>query len=272
MAFLESRVLGRMRAGLAAIGPPYAMFSTPRIAEVIGLCGMDFLWVDMEHRPIGWGDVYDAGIGARASGVDMVTRLVKNGYTAPMKALEAGSQGVMVPHVMDAEEARQWARWSKFPPIGNRGVDIAGPDADFARGMESHEDLEAYMAHVNKETFLCIQVEEPTIVECIDEVAAIDGVDVLFIGPADLSVSYGIPFDWKNPRMQRAFDLTAEAAAKHGKFWGLPFMNDERAKENYARGARIFITGYDEQDAVIEGMTNFAKNFRTVIGESVEEQ
>ena len=267
MAFLKSRVLERMRQGLSAIGPPFAMFSTPRVAEVMGQCGVDFLWVDMEHRPIDWKDVYDAGIGARAAGVDVVTRLVKTGYTAPMKALEAGAHGVMVPHVMDADEARQWARWSKYPPIGNRGVDVAGPDANFARGIESRADLEAYMEHVNRETFLCIQIEEPTLVECIDEVAAIDGVDVLFIGPADLSVSYGIPFDWEHPKMQRVFDLTAEAAARHGKFWGLPKMSEKQLKENYERGARIFITGYDEQDALIEGMTAFTREFRAAIGE-----
>jgi len=267
MPYLKSRVLERMRKGLTVIGPPFCMFAMARVAEVVGSCGFDLLWVDMEHRPIDWDDVYDIGIGARAAGVDVITRVCKQGYTAPMKALEAGAHGVMIPHVMDADEARQWARWSKYPPIGNRGVDVAGPDADWARGIHDKESLEAYMNHVNKETFLCIQVEEPTIVECLDEVAAIDGVDLLFVGPADLSVSYGIPFDFEHPKMQRVFDLTAEAAAKHGKFWGIPMMNEKQLAANYARGARMFFTGYDAQDAAIEGLTNFYNNFRSVIGD-----
>ena len=76
----KSRVLARLRKGLAAVGPPFAMFAMARVAEVVGNCGYDFIWVDMEHRPIGWRELYDTGIGARAAGVDMVTRVIKTGY------------------------------------------------------------------------------------------------------------------------------------------------------------------------------------------------
>ncbi|MFH0965299.1 MAG: aldolase/citrate lyase family protein [Planctomycetota bacterium] len=260
--FRKSRVLERLRRGQAAVGPPFAMFAMARVAEVIGRCGYDLLWVDMEHRPLDWPLVYDIGIGARASDVDMIIRVVKTGYDAPMKALEAGAHGVMIPHCMSAEEAQRWARWAKYPPLGNRGFDMTGPDADFG-AIDKYE----YITSVNAETFLCVQIEDPCAVDCVDQIAAVQGVDLLFIGPADLSITYGIPFQWEHKLIQDAIERTAAAAKKHGKYWGIPFINPELAKRNYARGARLFFTGYDEQDAIVEVMRKVYVDFRTTVGE-----
>ena len=263
----RSRILTRLRKGLSAVGPPFGMYPLPSVVEGIALGGNDFVWVDMEHRPIDWAEVHNIGIGCRAGGIDMIVRTVNTGYTAPMKALESGASGVMIPHVRTADEARQWAQWSKYHPRGKRGFDVAGVDADFGLVSESRQKILAYMDSVNRETFCCIMVEEAELVESLDEVAAIDGVDCFCVGPMDLSLSYGVPLECDHPLVLGAIDKTSAAARKHGKFWGIPMLSAVKVKANHEKGARLFFTGIDEQDFVIEGMTRVCRELREAIGE-----
>ena len=263
---IKSNVLDRLRKGLPVVGPVFGMFPLARTAEVIGRCGYDFLWADLESRPVDWAEVYDIGIGCRAAGIDFVLRLAKVGYTEVKKALQFGAAGIMVPEVKSLEEARQYARWSKYHPRGERGFDNAGPDADFGL-VDSIE----YMAHANRETFCCIWMEDVSLVECIDEVAAIDGVDALVVGPSDLSLSYGVPLQKDHPLVVKAIEKMAAAAKRHGKFWGVPFGSFDHVREYYDLGARLFFLGIDEQDLVIEGMMRNLKRFQECIPEASSE-
>ena len=257
---IESRVLSRLREGRTVVGPVFGMFPLARVAEVIGRCGYDFLWADLESRPVDWEAFYDIGIGCRAAGVDFLVRLAKLGYTEVKKALQFGATGIMVPEVKSVEEARQYARWAKYFPRGERGFDNCGPDADFGLA-----DTLQYMEHANRETFCCIWMEDARLVECIDEVAAIDGVDMLVVGPADLSLSYGVPLQKEHPLVVKAIEKMAAAASKHGKFWGAPFGNFAHVKEYHDLGARAFFCGIDEQDLVLEGMLRNFKKFHECI-------
>jgi len=253
---IESRVLDRLRQGLPAVGPVFGMFPLARTAEVIGRTGYDFLWVDLESRPVDWTQLYDIGIGCRAAGIDLVVRLAKLGYSEVMKVLMLGATGVMAPQVKTLEEAREFPQWAKYHPQGRRGFDNCGPDADFGLAGK----LE-YLDHVNRETFCGVWMEDASLVDCIDEVAAIDGVDLLVVGPSDLSLSYGVPLEKDHERVVAAIEKMAAAAKKHGKYWGVPFGNYAHIKEHYELGARVFFSGIDEQDLVLEGMMRNCRKF-----------
>jgi 4-hydroxy-2-oxoheptanedioate aldolase len=177
-----------------------------------------------------------------------MVRILKTGYTAPMRALEFGATGLMIPHCMDAAEARQWVEWTKSPPLGKRGFDGAGADADylFADPLE-------YMKHANEEIFLVLQIEDKEAVEKVEEIAAVEGVDLLFVGPGDLSISYGVPLQGQHPLVQKAIDRVAAAAAKYGKFWGMPSGTPEVAQSLVDRGAR-FITCGGDHGALVNGL------------------
>lgn len=245
---VKSRVLQKLREGEIVRVASMSRLSDPWLAQVIGWTGYDVIWFDMEHRVFEYKAIDPLALACRHVGIDLMVRILKTGYTAPMRALECGAAGLMIPHCMDAAEARQWVEWTKFPPLGKRGFDGAGADADylFAGPVE-------YMKHANQETFLVLQIEDREAVECVDEIAAVEGVDLLFIGTGDLSISYGVQFDVAHPLMQNAIDRVAAAAAKHGKFWGMPSGSPEAAQALVERGAR-FVTCGGDHGALVNGL------------------
>ena len=156
--------------------------SDPWLTEVIGRIGYDCVWFDMEHRAFGYDVIAPISLACRHTGTDLMVRILKTGYDAPMRALEFGANGIMVPHCRSAEEARQWVDWVRFPPLGRRGLDGAGADADWG-----FADTRDHIKHANEEVFLALQIEDREAVENIDEIAAVPGFDLFFIGPGDLT-------------------------------------------------------------------------------------
>ena len=151
--------------------------------------------------------------------------------------LEDGAAGLMMPFVSTADEARSLVESTKFPPLGERGVDAAGLDADFAM-----PDPVAYAADANQETFLVVQIETPEAVENVEEIASVEGVDGLFVGPGDLGVrrhhASGI-----NLSIEDVETKVAEVAARHGKAWGRPSGDFETLERLAQKGAQLLAYG-----------------------------
>jgi 4-hydroxy-2-oxoheptanedioate aldolase len=146
----------------------------------------------------------------------------------------------MIPRVRTVEYVRRVVEYVKFPPVGRRGIDGVNADADWG-----FIELTDYLAQANERTFIVIQIEDPEAVEIVDEIAAIDGVDVLFVGPGDLSLGYGVPGQSRHPKVERAINLVAEACAKHGKAAGTPAIDAEDTRKLLERGYRLFTTSAD---------------------------
>ncbi|MEW5978747.1 MAG: aldolase/citrate lyase family protein [Acidobacteriota bacterium] len=252
---IKSRVLQKLRSGGFVRVAGVSRVTEPWLAEMIGRFGFDVIWLDMEHRSFGYEAVDVMSLASRATGIDLMVRILKTGYSSPMRCLESGANGLMVPHVRSVEEARQWVEWSRFPPIGRRGFDGAGVDADYMLA-----DPIEHMRNGNEETFLALQIEDREAVECVEEIAALDGVDLLFVGPADLTLSYGVPFQFEHIRVQRAIDRVAAAAAKAGKWWGTTSGSPEAAQEALDRGARMVTCGSDHV-LLVRGFQNAAREF-----------
>lgn len=232
--------------------------SEPWLAEVAGKLGFDVIWFDMEHRAYGYEVIDRLSLACRATGIDLMVRIRKTGYTSAMRALEFGANGLLVPHCRTADEARQWVEWTKFPPLGTRGFDGAGADGEYALA----EPI-AYIKQRNEETFLALQIEDPEAVDRVDEIAAVGGVDLLFVGPADLSISYGVPMQREHPLVQKALDKVANAAAKAGKWWGTVTETPESAQFELNRGARM-ITCADDHFLLVKGLQNAKEQFQHV--------
>jgi len=252
---LRSRVLEKLRAGGYVLTAGVSRVTDPWIAEYLGRSGYDVIWFDLEHRSFPYSTVEPFALTCRATGIDLMVRVRKTGYQEPMQMLECGANGLLVPHVRSAEEARQWVEWSRFPPMGRRGMDGAGLDADYGLAPP----LE-YMEHVNRETFLALQVEDREAVDRIDEIAAVPGFDILFIGPGDLSISLGTPMQTNSPVMEAAIDRVAQAAARHGKWWAIPTATPEVAQAMLDRGARM-ITGGGDHGFLVRGIQESFERF-----------
>lgn len=253
---VNSRVLRKLRGGELVRVAGMSRVRDPWLAEVIGHLGYDVIWFDMEHRAWGYDVIDPISLACRAAGIDLMVRVLRTGYTAPMRALEFGSNGLMVPHCLSAADARQWVEWTRFPPLGRRGFDGAGSDAAYG-----FDDPVAYMEHANRETFLVLQIEDREAVDAVDEIAAVEGVDLLFVGGGDLSISLGCPFQMKHPAMQKAIDRVAEAAARHGKWWGMPTGSPDAAQDLIDRGARFIVCGGDH-GALVNGLRAGIENHK----------
>ena len=213
MDMRKSRVLRQMRNGKVATCTKLNL-SDPRAAEIAAMCGFDCIWIDLEHVPNNMKDVEDAVRAAKIYDVDVLTRVSKGCYSDICRPLEGDSTGVMVPHLMSLEEARQIVYYTKFYPIGRRPLD--GGNADGAYCLVDAND---YIKQANAERFTVVQIEDPEPLAQLEEIAALPGIDMLFFGPADFSQGIGAP-NSADPRIDETRRLVAKVARKHGKFAG----------------------------------------------------
>lgn len=214
MEMRPSRVLSKMRAGQVATCTKLNL-AEPHVAEIAASCGFDCIWADMEHSPNALQDIENQIRAAKAYNVDTLVRVERGSYSDLIRPLEMDGTGIMVPHLMNAVEARQVARTTRFHPIGRRPLD--GGNADGAYCMVP---LETYLKQANEQRFVVVQIEDPEPMAELDEIAAVPGIDMLFFGPGDFSQGIGAPGKFDDPRLLEARRLVAEAARRHGKFAG----------------------------------------------------
>lgn len=234
----KNRILQKLREGKATLITSNTSYASPKIVEMIGLLDFDGVWIDMEHQDYSFDQVFNMALACRATGIEPMVRIRKGDYWTYSRALEAGATGLMVPHCRSAAEAEQIVRYSRFAPMGLRGMDGVEVAADYGLAP-----MAEYMAHANREIFIAVQIEDREAVEAVDGIAAVDGIDILFVGPADLSQSYGIPLQFDDPLMLKAIERVAAAAARHGKWWGIPCGSAEQAEHYYQMGARFLSSG-----------------------------
>jgi 4-hydroxy-2-oxoheptanedioate aldolase len=148
--------------------------------------------------------------------------------------------------------------WTYFLPLGNRGFDNAGVDADY--GLS---DAVASMKARNEETFLFLQIENRQAVECVEDIADLEGVQILFVGPADLTISYGVPLQVNSPLVQKAIDRVANGAAKAGISWGMLNVTSEDAQKALDRGARVVTCVFDHT-LLVHGLRKAYQEFSQI--------
>lgn len=210
----RSRVAAILRAGQVACSTKINT-SDPRVVEIAAMSGIDCVWLCQEHVPNTLHDIENQVRAAKMYDVDAMVRVPRGGYSDLLYPLEMDASAIMVPHVMTADDARQIARQTRFHPIGRRPLD--GGNADGAYCSIPGED---YIRQANQERLVIVQIEDPEAMDQLDEIAAVDGIDMLFFGPGDFSQGIGAPFQLAHPRVEEALHRAVEVARKHGKFAG----------------------------------------------------
>lgn len=255
----KSRIKPMLKRGEPVIVPNVDRIISPRLIEILGMLGYDCVWLDMEHGDMSYGQLADMTAAARVSGMDVILRLAKGGYSNILKALELGVNGLVLPHCMSAAEAAELVALSKFPPAGRRSV---GQGIDWRYGLMEFTD---FIREANEETLIIPQIEDRQAVEVIDDIAAVENVDGLFIGPYDMSMSYGVPGQVNHPAVQQAIDRVAQAAKSHGKWWGIMAAPGEDMRKVIKRGAR-FVNPVQEVGVLVRGfrdaLTRCKEDFR----------
>jgi len=212
----------------------------PALFEMTSLLGFDGIWLDLEHGNTSVATAAQFARAARVGSSDIMIRPAKGEFMRMSRILEIGAQGIMYPRCDNADEARQVVRWSKFAPIGQRGIDSGNADNPYCL-----TPLVDYLQTANEQTFIVIQIEDPCAIDHADAIAAVDGVDVLFLGPGDYSILAGIPGQMDHPQIRAAMEQIASAATKAGKHWGMPIFSPEHAQQVLELGGRFLCHGCD---------------------------
>ncbi|KAH7012624.1 2,4-dihydroxyhept-2-ene-1,7-dioic acid aldolase [Microdochium trichocladiopsis] len=233
------RLLEALRAGSK---PVMTFLGLPsfRTAQLVAATGLDGIIVDCEHGHIS-DDAMHASVSAiAAQGVSPLVRLRMAHPDLIKRALDAGAHGIVVPMVHTADDARAVVEHAKFPPHGIRGQGSAFPG--FAYGT----DIATYIKTANQTLLTCVQIESRLGVENVDSICAVPGIDMVFIGPNDLSLAIlgYVPAQGSEPEFVAAIDQVVAAARKHGKWIGRLSNNAIAAKQHL----EVFDTvalGYD---------------------------
>ncbi|QDT10341.1 HpcH/HpaI aldolase family protein [Planctomycetes bacterium K23_9] len=228
----KSKSLERVRNGepirLAVLG-----HYIPAYVAHAARAGYDCLWVDLEHRGMQSREIDALLAFGHLFDIDILIRPPTLEKTGLCRYLEDGAAGLMIPHLSTPDLAATLVQYAKFPPIGNRGIDNAGLDADF-----HVHDPDVYATWANRETFLVAQIETPEAVRNAESIAAVDGVDMLFIGPGDL----GLRLRQTNEMtLDEAWETVAAACRKHGKAFGGPCADDAELATRRGQGAQLLL-------------------------------
>jgi 2-keto-3-deoxy-L-rhamnonate aldolase RhmA len=191
-------------------------FATPGIGHLLKQAGCDFALFDTEHSGFGFETIKSAIRYFEAADLPAIVRVPSKAYDQLARAADMGAEAVMVPMVDTAEEARELVSCLKYTPLGRRGVAL-GIAHD---GYRSSGPVDARLASANERTCLFAQIETASGVEHADAIAAVDGVDCLWVGHFDLSASLGIPGAFEHPSFLAAIDRVAAACDRNGKALG----------------------------------------------------
>lgn len=208
-------------------------------AEMAGAAGFDWVLLDVEH---GAGDQESLKHQIQAVAATPAASIVRIEHNDPprfKRVLDLGAAGVMIPYVSSAEEAERAVASMRYPPRGIRGV------AKLSRGSSYGADFEEYYERSHELLTTVIQVETSEAVASLDEIAAVDGVDVLFVGPMDLTVNMGIREQFDHPDFLAAKKRVVEAAVAHGKAAGILCLSPEQVGPAVEDGFTFVALGSD---------------------------
>lgn len=227
----------------------FVTFNTPDIAEYTALLGFDFLLLDNEHGVAEQTTLADMVRASQCAGVPAVIRCTEKSYDHIQKALDYGANGIQLPLVNTAEDAQRVVSMSNFPPVGKRGVAFLPRAASY--GMV--EDKKAYLRIANERKLVCCQVETQEALDNLDEILAVEGIDVYFIGPGDLSTSVGM--NTTDPEFLALVENTIRRITAAGRTAGYYVGNAAAARQAAEWGARYLVT------AITPYMTAGARSF-----------
>ncbi|WP_020576536.1 HpcH/HpaI aldolase family protein [Actinopolymorpha alba] len=241
-----------LRTGELVVGTFVFEFATNGIGRLAAGAGAEFVIYDAEHTGWSWETLGRLVATTRGGDAEAYIRVPTTERSAISRALDVGAKGIMIPMVEGAEQARTIVSWAKYPPVGIRGAAFGVAHDDYVRG-----DNVAYMRRSNADNLIFTQIETAAGLAAVEEIAAVDGVDVLWVGHYDLTNSMGIPGEFDHPDYLAALDRVAKAAQAHGKAAGFMAGSLREASMLVERGFRILAYGGDlwvYQDALRVGI------------------
>lgn len=241
MSTVPNHALRQLRAGKLAIGLGLRQARTVDIAQIAKTCGYDWLFIDCEHNSMDLDNAAQIASASLAVGITPLARVAGLEHWHASRLLDNGAQGIVFPHVDNAQEAERAASACRFPPTGKRSMGGGLQQLGFAS-----LPLPDAARIVNEETLVVVMIESPQGVAQCEEIAAVKGVDAVLIGTNDLCFEMGIPGQFNDPRVAEAYRKVIAACRKHGKFPGMGGMyTPELLERHIAMGVQLVLSGSD---------------------------
>ena len=201
--------------GRLQLGTNFGHFRSTEVPRILSTAGFHWAFIDCEHGVFDIETVYDLCRASVYSGLSPVVRVASLEYDLIARALDCGAEGVIFPRVESVELLEQAVSWTKFPPQGVRGYGLAGVHVNYAKAS-----IPEVIEHMNKETMVVLQIETVKAFEMRDELLSVKGVDTVMVGPADLSISLGVPGDFQHPKMVATMEAIVKSCVEHGIYPG----------------------------------------------------
>ena len=241
MPLMPNNAKRKMRAGEVALGFGVHHLRSISAPAIAAATGHHWLFLDNEHGAFSVSEIAQLCMASLPIGVTPLVRVCANAIDEATRALDNGALGIVMPHVDTAAEARRIAEAFRYPPLGRRSW--GGPPAVY--GFQPPPMAEAQKA-INDEILTVVMIESPEAVKNATDIAAVEGIDVLFIGTSDLSSELGIAGQMGHQKVIDAYKAVGAACTKHGKILGMGGVYDEENASRYVgMGARFVLTGSD---------------------------
>lgn len=228
-------------------------------AELVGRAGFDWALLDLEHGMGTEADLHAQLLAVQVTPTTAIVRVPSAERLRVGRALDLGADGLMIPRLETVAEVAETVSWMRYPPAGIRGVATSTRGAGY--GAVTH----ARIGEINERVTGVFQVESMAAVEASMDIAAIDGVDVLFVGPTDLSHSMGIPGEIEDPTFLAALDRVIAACRAHGKSAGILLRDTAALPAALAQGFRFIGVGSDS-GFLLAGLSRAAREARAALG------
>ena len=226
--------------GSVQIGSILGQFRSPEIARIYKAAGMDWLFIDTEHGGFHIESVQDVCRVASVIGLTPLVRVADVQYPLIARALDCGAEGVILPRVESPELLERAAAWMKFPPAGMRGFGLSRSAVDYAPAS-----MPQILEHINDNVMTVLQIETVRAVEAREELLSIQGVDAVIIGPADLSISLGVPGEFEHPKLMAAVESVMDTCTRRNVVPGIHLRSPRIAREWRQRGMRLLSCSND---------------------------
>ena len=233
-----------LRAGKLQLGTGFGQLRSPEIPRMLAAAGFQWAFIDTEHGGFDLETVQDICRVSVMAGLSPIVRVADLQYSLVARALDCGGQGVIFPRVESPELLAKAVSWTKFPPMGIRGYGLSSVQVDYEPATFAQ-----IIEHMNANTMVVLQIETRRAVEARDELLAVEGIDAVMVGPADLSIALGVPGDFQNPKMVEAMEKIRDSCIKRKIAPGAQTRNPALAKFWKERG--MLFLGCSSETAMI---------------------
>lgn len=253
-----NRTRERLARGETVFGCSLQVYRSAEIPRTLAAAGFDYVFIDMEHGSYNLETVHDMIIASKLVDITPIVRVTELQYGLCSRLLDQGAQGIILPRVEQPRVLERALSWLRFPPVGERGYGVNATMIEYETAS-----MAEVIEHQNSQILAVVQFETTAALERADELLSLKGVDVVMVGPSDLSISLGVPGQMEHPLLVESVQRLIEQCNQHGVVPGIQTRGVSMAKAWIERGMR-FVGAAAEHVLLLEKARDTVSQLRSV--------